>query len=113
MLDAESVASEGQFDEALLMMDKIIAGADPSDTMSTIIKANILMQKVKLLLHITFHRIEWHLIASYVTQRIFFQTTHYSYFTTPQILLKMLIIVTLFSSSAGFLFFSDEPRWFR
>ena len=46
MLDAESVASEGLFDEALAMMDKIIAGADPSDTMSTIIKANILMQKV-------------------------------------------------------------------
>ena len=47
MLDAESVASEGLFDEALAMMDKIIAGADPSDTMSTIIKANILMQKVR------------------------------------------------------------------
>ena len=47
MLDAESVASEGLFDDALEMMDKIIAGADPSDTMSTIIKANILMQKVR------------------------------------------------------------------
>jgi hypothetical protein len=53
MLDAES---EGLFDEALAMMDKIIAGADPSDTMSTIIKANILMQKVgAFIAHSTTH----------------------------------------------------------
>jgi enamine deaminase RidA (YjgF/YER057c/UK114 family) len=60
MLDAESVASEGQFDEALAMMDKIIAGADPSDTMSTIIKANILMQKVgAFIAHRTAHTTQY------------------------------------------------------
>lgn len=46
MLDAESAASEGLFDEALEMMDSVVSSADPSDSMSTIIKANILMQKV-------------------------------------------------------------------
>lgn len=48
MLDAEAVASEGHFDEALSMMDAIVGASDPSDTMSKIIKANILMQKVHI-----------------------------------------------------------------
>ena len=46
MLDAESAASEGQFDAALEMMDSVVSSADPTDSLSTIIKANILMQKV-------------------------------------------------------------------
>lgn len=89
MLDAESVASEGLFDEALAMMDKIIAGADPSDTMSTIIKANILMQKVTAFLahrtshiaqhtphssqHITQHRVH---STSHSTQHRVHTTSH-------------------------------------
>jgi hypothetical protein len=46
MLDAESTASEGQFDAALEMMDSVVSSSDPTDSLSTIIKANILMQKV-------------------------------------------------------------------
>lgn len=46
MLDAESAASEGQFDSALEMMDSVVSSSDPTDSLSTIIKGNILMQKV-------------------------------------------------------------------
>jgi hypothetical protein len=46
MLDAESTASEGLFDAALEMMDSVVSSSDPTDSLSTIIKANILMQKV-------------------------------------------------------------------
>ena len=67
MLDAEAVASEGQFDEALSMMDVIVSASDPSDTMSKIIKANILMQKVPTypIHHITSDLISSPVINSY------------------------------------------------
>jgi hypothetical protein len=47
LLEADIISVEGDWDKAMELIDEVIKTADPGDAVPTVIKANILTQKVR------------------------------------------------------------------